>query len=134
MGVLVEEFEIQLIDGPDGDLYRAAELDQSSLHWLEDLERLDEHQKPAVYFLLDQWRVSDIGEAIAKAEEVCLFCGSLKDAAIELFDDLYMHTVPESLRWYIDYEAFARDLRLSGDFVEFDYQGETFTCTNANGL
>ena len=78
--------------------------------------------------------VSDVGEAIAKADDVCLFTGSLQDAADNLFDDCYAHQIPEALRVYIDYEAFARDLRLGGDFVGFDYQGETFTCTNANGL
>jgi Antirestriction protein (ArdA) len=130
----VEEFEIQFIDGPDGDLYRAAGLDQSTLHWLDDLESLDDWQKPALFFLLDNGMVSDVGEAIAKADEVCLSSSSLRDAATDLFDDCYAHQIPEALRVYIDYEAFARDLRLGGDFVEFDYQGETFTCTNASGL
>lgn len=55
-------------------------------------------------------------------------------AATDLFDDCYAQQIPEGLRMYVDYEAFARDLSFGGDFVEFDYQGETFTCTNANGL
>lgn len=130
----VEEFEIQFIDGPDGDLMTACRLDQSTLHWLEDLERLDDRQKPAVFFLLDHGLVSDVGEAIAKADDVCLSSCCLLEAATDLFDECYAHNIPEGLRAYIDYEAFARDLRLGGDFVEFDYQGETFTCTNANGL
>ena len=133
-GNAVEEFEIQFIDGPDADLMTACRFDQSTLHWLEDLDSLDDWQKPAVFFLLDNGMVSDVGEAIAKADEVCLSSGSLLDAATDLFDECYAHQIPESLRVYIDYEAFARDLRLGGDFVEFDYQGETFTCTNANGL
>ena len=78
--------------------------------------------------------VSDVGEAISKSDDVCLSSSSLQDAATDLFDECYAHQIPGALRVYVDYEAFARDLRLGGDFVEFDYQGETFTCTNANGL
>lgn len=130
----VEEFEIQYIDGPDGELLLAAGLDQSTIHWLDELEAIEDYQKPAVFFLLDNGMVSDVGEAIAKADDVCLFTGSLQDAADNLFDECYASDIPEGLRIYIDYEAFARDLRLGGDFVEFDYDGETFTCTNANGF
>jgi len=129
-----EEFEIQVLDGPDAELLQAAGLDQSNPHWLEDLESLDDWQKPAVFFLLDHGLVCDVGEAIAKADDVCLSSCGLQEAATDLFDECYALQIPEGLRAYIDYEAFARDLRLAGDFVEFDYQGETFTCTNANGL
>lgn len=130
----VEEFEIQFINGPDPDLYRTAELDQSTLHWLDDLERLDDWQKTAVFFLLDNGMVPDIGTAIAKADEVSIYPGTLLDAGTEVFDLCHAHQIPEGLRIYIDYESFARDLRLNGDLIEFAYQGEAFTCTNANGL
>ena len=129
-----EEFEIIVIDGPDGDLHKAAGLDQSTLHWLDDLELVPEDEKPAVFFLLDNGMVADIGEAIAKSDEVCLYSGSLQDAAQDLWDECYAHEIPDALQMYFDLEAFARDLRLGGEFVEFDYEGETFTCTNANGL
>ena len=118
----VEEFEIQYIDGPDGELFRAAGLDQSTLHWLDELEAVEDYKKPAVFFLLDNGMASDVGEAIAKADDVCLFTGGLQDAADNLFDECYASDIPEGLRMYIDYEAFARDLRLGGDFVEFDFR------------
>lgn len=132
--ISAEEFEIQLIDADDVELISACRLDQTTLHWLEDIQKLDSWQKPAVFFLLDNGLVSDVGEAIAKADDVCLFSGTLQDAAVDLFDDCYASQVPEGLRVYVDYEKFANDLRLSGDFVEFRYGGETYCCTNANGF
>jgi len=40
------------------------------------------------------------------------------DFAVETFDELYAHEVPEFMQNYIDYEAFARDLMM--DFTEAD--------------
>ncbi|MBX9790020.1 MAG: antirestriction protein ArdA [Pirellulales bacterium] len=36
--------------------------------------------------------------------------------AMDLFDELYAHEVPEHLRSYIDYGGFAQDLFLDGHF------------------
>ena len=38
--------------------------------------------------------------------------------ATETFDELYAHSIPENLRYYIDYNAFARDLEADGYFIE----------------
>ena len=37
---------------------------------------------------------------------------SFKDYAIELFNECYLNEIPESMRFYIDYEAFASDLEM----------------------
>ena len=42
-----------------------------------------------------------------------------KDFAEELFDELYLHEVPEHIQGYIDYDAFARDL-FCGDYASVD--------------
>ena len=133
-GSAVEEFEIQLIEGPDAELCQAAGLDQSNLKLLEDLEGLDDGQKVSVFFLLDHGIVPDVEGAIDKAQDVILFEGTLQDAAEELFDELYGDQLPASLLYYIDYEAYARDLRLSGEFVQFEFEGAVYTCTNANSI
>ena len=39
------------------------------------------------------------------------------DFATQLFDECHAHEVPESIRYYIDYEAFARDIFI-GDYSE----------------
>ncbi len=43
---------------------------------------------------------------------------SFLDYATETFDELYAHSIPEGLRIYIDYTAFARDLDAEGYFIE----------------
>ena len=49
------------------------------------------------------------------------YCGeweSERAYAEQLFDELYLHEIPEHLQSYIDYEAFARDLFMDGyDYV-----------------
>ncbi|MFH1495611.1 MAG: antirestriction protein ArdA [Pseudomonadota bacterium] len=56
------------------------------------------------------------------------------EAASELFDDCYVYQIPENIRFYIDYEKFARDCRLGGDMDEFEFGGLIWTCTNSAGL
>jgi len=45
--------------------------------------------------------------------------------AEELFDECYLHEVPESVRYYIDYEKFARDLFM-GDYYYDEDTGYVF--------
>lgn len=61
------------------------------------------------------------------------YCGeydSFKDYATELFDECYLHEVPESIRFYIDYDAFARDLTIGDYYHDTDSNGKThvFRC------
>lgn len=41
---------------------------------------------------------------------------SFLDFASDLFDDIYLHDFPKHLQPYIDYDKFARDLILGGDY------------------
>ena len=43
---------------------------------------------------------------------------SFLNYATEIFDELYAHSIPEGLRRYIDYDAFARDLEAEGHYIE----------------
>ena len=47
---------------------------------------------------------------------------------------LPISSVPDNIKYYIDYEKFAHDCQLSGDMYEFEYNGKTYTCTNSSGL
>jgi hypothetical protein len=133
-GSPVEEFEIQFIDGDDAALFDACGIDQSNLiTWFEDIEVLDDHEKLALYFLTSELGYS-LDDAINKIDEVSIFHGDAQEAAEELFDDCYAHAIPDNLRFYFDMEKFARDLEIGGDFNEFEYQGQTYTCTNACGI
>lgn len=46
------------------------------------------------------------------------------DFAMQLFDDCYMHEVPKSIQYYIDYDAFRRDL-FSSDYYSINVNGYT---------
>ncbi len=134
-GLLVEEYEIQFIEGEtaDAQLFDAAGINQANLEqFFNEIESLDDHAKPALYFLLEQGYKLD--DAMDKIDEVSLYSGRLADAAEELFDEIYLLEIPGHLHNYIDYKAFARDCECSSDFVEFEFDGETYTCTNANAI
>ncbi|HEU0188892.1 MAG TPA: antirestriction protein ArdA, partial [Gallionella sp.] len=132
-GSLVEEFEIQFIDGSseDAQLFEACGVNQCNLEQFFNLvDEYDDREKAALFYLTDINGYS-MEDAISKLDDVCLFEGYLKEAAEELFDECYAHEIPENLRCYINYEAFAHDCELGGDMYEFEFGGKTYTCTNA---
>lgn len=134
-GQPVEEFEIQFIDGDDSQLFAACGINQSNLEqWFDDVEDLDDHEKVALFYLMDNNVVAGLAEALEKMDDVSIQEGTLKEAAEALFDELYLHEIPKHLHNYIDYAAFANDLQCGGDAVEFDYDGTTYTCTNASSI
>ncbi|MGX5873002.1 antirestriction protein ArdA, partial [Burkholderia gladioli] len=133
-GAPVEEFEIQAIDldNAQSELFNALSIDHGSLErWFDDIVDLDERDMAALYFLVTN-NGYKLGDAMDKKDDMTLFEGSLLDAATDLFDECYLNDVPEAVRSYIDYEAFANDCRCGGDMVEFDFAGTTYTCTSAN--
>lgn len=80
------------------------------------VEQLTEHGEAfAIYYN----NVDDLESAKTHFEDA--YAGeydSFLDYATELFDELYAHSIPEGLRIYIDYAAFARDLDAEGYFIE----------------
>ena len=130
----VEEFEIDVIDGDDAALFNACGINQANLNiWFDEIEALDEHEKINLYYLLNVAGYT-LSQAIDKLDEPSIIQSSLRDAAEELFDECWLHSVPESIRFYIDYDKFARDCEMGGDMVEFEYNNQTYTCTNAAGV
>jgi Antirestriction protein (ArdA) len=135
-GQPVEELEIQFIDGSREacDLFEACGVNQANLgQFFAILDYVPEYQWPALYYLCDVIG-DDMETAINKLDDVTLYTGTLKEAAEELFDECYAHNIPENLRFYIDYEKFARDCELSGDMYEFEFAGTTYTCINAASI
>jgi hypothetical protein len=130
----VEEFEIQYIDGDDSQLFEACKIHQGDLGtWFDDIETLEDNEKTALFFLMDDLGYN-LDSALSSVDDVCLYEGPLLDAATELFDEIYLPEVPEAVRNYIDYAAFAEDCRIGGDMTEFTYEGTTYTCTNAGSI
>ena len=133
-GNLAEEFEIQFIDGDDAALFEACGIDQSNLNtWFNDVECLLDYEKINLYYLVGCAGYT-LSQGLDKLDEPSMTEASLKDAATELFDECYLHTIPENIRHYIDYDSFARDCMIGGDLSEFEYSNTTYTCTNASGL
>lgn len=80
------------------------------------VEALTEHGEAFAIYYND---VSDLETAISNFEEA--YQGkydSFLDYATQTFDEIYAHSIPENLRYYIDYNAFARDLDADGYFFE----------------
>ena len=132
-GNLVEEYEIQLIDCDDSQLFMACNINQANLDvWFDHVEFLQDHDKVSLFYLVTNGY--DLQSALEKLNEPCIIECNLKDAAAELFDEYYADSIPENLRYYIDYDRFSRDCELGGDMTEFEYNNITYTCTNANCL
>jgi len=130
----VEEFEIQFIDGDDCELFSVCGINQGNLQtWFETVADLSDQEKTALFYLRSVLGYN-LENALDKLEDVNLSEGNLKDVAETLFDEFYLNDVPESVRAYIDYEKYARDCEIGGDLYEFDFNGTTWTCTNASGI
>ena len=114
-----EEVEIQFIDGDDhlAELAKAANISQGDIYsWFEEYDDLDETAARQIGFLLDLGYA--LSEVLDRYEDVCIFEGSASDYAYDLINETT--EIPENLRYYIDYEAIARDMKLNGEIVELE--------------
>lgn len=132
-----EEFEIQYIDGDEAELFKACGVDQSNIdQWFELLDELEDYDKPALFYACDVIGLS-MAEAMEQQgggyrtfEDYSVTPGTAKEWAEQYIDDSGMlENVPENVRWYFDYDAFARDLVLNGDLYEFTYDGDSYTAS-----
>ena len=124
-----EEVEIQFIDGEDYlvSLADAVNIDQGSVDiWFEALEDLDAPEAGKIIFLINNLGYC-LSDALDRHEDVCLFNGSARDYAYDLVNDTT--EIPEHLRYYIDYDAIARDMKINGDIIELSHD---LIVTNAN--
>lgn len=131
----VEEFIIETIEGSceELELINAIGVDQNNLKTTFDLiENVDESEWPKLFLLLDNNILLYPEDAKDKMDYVCLYRGNLHDAAKEFFRCMY--DVPNEIQNYIDFDKFAKDLKCEGMFLEFEFGGCTYTCTNVNDL
>jgi antirestriction protein len=90
----------------------------SEWHGLSEVSRLaflvEEHGEAFTAY------AAHVGQDTATEESFLdAYCGHWDSElayAQELFDEMYAHEVPENLRYYIDYEAFCRDMFIDGYF------------------
>lgn len=64
-----------------------------------------------------------LADAIERAADVQFFDGTTREYAESLVDDCYsdaLESLPDLIKYHIDYEGIARDLELSGDIATYD--------------
>lgn len=133
-GELVEEYEIQFIDGDEIDvaLAKAWELGQGNFAaFLEAAETWDEDQK--IRFIIAVGECGhDHDEAASNPDQIDLIYyqfDSMKELAEHFVDEgLFCSEIPETLRIYLDYDAIARDLSVDYSEVEISGTNYIFYC------
>ncbi|MEM8597606.1 MAG: antirestriction protein ArdA [Pseudomonadota bacterium] len=127
-GQKVEEFEIQFIDGERID---AALADSVGLHqgdvgaFFEAVEHWDEHQKRAAIIAAGECGY-DVGwDSDPDDLDLDIYeMESLRDLADHFIEEGLFGEIPERLRFYIDFDAIARDLGC--DYAETEIAGTRF--------
>jgi hypothetical protein len=111
----VEEFEIQFIDGEDIDSELSKAWDLNQLNFPRFLEVADEwntHEKTVFIIAVGEAGYSFDHEHVAPSDfEVDIYeLDSLKELAEQFVDEGLYGEIPESLQFYINTDAMARDL------------------------
>ena len=119
-GQPVEEFEIQFIDGEaiDAALAQAWGLNQVNLgRFFEAAEAWEEDSKIRCIIAMNEGIGFDVETGDIDALEVDIYgVETLRALAEQFVDDCLFGDIPEPLRFYIDYDAIARDLGI--DYTE----------------
>ncbi len=111
----VEEFEIQFIDGDDidCDLAKAFELHQGAIcHFFDAVEDWDEQEKIIFIIAVGECGYSFDPQSVHPNDfDVDLYqLDSLKELAEQFVDEGLYGDIPDSLQFYINTDAMARDL------------------------
>ena len=82
--------------------------------------------------LLAAYRESVTDGTIEQARDALAGRGNSLVAWVEEFldDTGELEAIPEKLRYYFDYAAYARDLKLGGDVFTVEHEGETWVFWN----
>jgi antirestriction protein len=87
---------------------------------IEKLEKLHEHDMQRVWYLMDHEGMG-MEEALEEYEDVIFYEGrTLIDVAQELVEEGCYGNIPSAIEAYIDYDAMARDMNFSGEYLETD--------------
>jgi antirestriction protein len=128
-GQPIEEYEIQFIDGEDIDcaLAKAWGINQANVAaYLEAVEDWDEDDKHRYIIAVGECGYSH--EQVAcdpSSVDMTLYeLSSMRDLAEQFVEEGLYGEIPESLQFYIDYDATARDL--SVDYSETTIAGTNF--------
>ncbi len=126
-GGLIEEYELQFIDGEsiDAALFEALKVDQCSFgKFLDACDSWDDFQKQKVIIAVGECGYSfTLGTDDPDSLDVDIYpVESLKELAEQFLDEGLFGEIPASIQNYLDYDAIARDLGM--DYTETTVAGE----------
>ena len=129
----VEEYEIQYIDGEGGDcdLFHTLSVNQANLNiWFDDFEgAFTDEELVKVLYLSGEFGLSMKEILERDLDDVYLFEGSPKDYAERYLEDSGILDAVEKAGlnpFYIDTDAYARDMEINGGFTTFEHDGNQF--------
>lgn len=129
-GGQVEEFEIQFIEGEtiDAQLFEAIGIHQGNIsYFIDGIDEWEEYEKQALIIAVGECGYDfDLADNdLSVIENVNIYqVDSLRELAELFVDEGLFGEIPESLQFYIDYDAIARDL--SVDYHETVIDGTRF--------
>lgn len=128
-GQQVEEFEIQFIDGEsiDAKLFDLIGIHQGNIHdFMEKISEWSEEEKLNLIIAIgDCGYAFDVKKDDPSDFELEVYeLDSLQELAEQFVEEGLYGDIPESLQFYIDYEAIARDL--SVEYAEIRINGQKF--------
>ena len=126
-GQIVEEFEIQFIDGEliDAELCKAVGINQCNiLTIIEKLDEWSEDQKRMIIIAVGEMGAEfDFRNDCPYGLEVDIYdIDNLRELAEHFVDEGLFGAIPDHLQFYIDYDAIARDLAM--DYSEIEIAGQ----------
>lgn len=116
-----EEWAVHDYDGiPSSFAHALGEYpDLEFIDWLAAQSQREEFEAACLYSRPDEIREA-LEQYIGKFDQV-------EDYAFELVEEMgFLKILPESMRCYFDYRAYARDLLLSGDIWEVRLEGSSY--------
>lgn len=129
----VEEFEIQFIDGEyiDAKLFTALGISQCNFSAFFDIvEEWEYDDKIKVIIAVGEVGYSfDLDKDDPDQFEIDLYeMDTLRDLAIQFVDDGLYGPIPESIQFYLDYDAMARDLGMDYSEINIDNTNYIYRC------
>jgi len=125
-GQLVEEYEIQFIDGEsiDAKLAEAHGINQANLsEVIAFMDVADTHEKVAFIIAVGECGY-DASCNISEVDIDIYEMDSLNELAAQFIDDGLFGSIPERIRRYLDIDAIARDLGF--DYSETEISGTRY--------
>ncbi len=116
-----EEFRID-----DTDNFPCEVSEYSSINELNAMYEMIEELPEEIVDSLDAFisYYGNLESVVEHKDEISFYpdCDSMEDVARYFVDELNtLGDIPPSLQYYIDYEAYGRDLEISGSFIETSY-------------